>query len=389
MASHCEAMGKSRAPWKTPVFAATGMFVLALAASPARAEGESVTGPCDAVVTPPREPTADRPQEPMQDLGGAYHRWEAALELRLRERWGLPSDATGARVTPGCRAEAPREAAPAAVAAARALTERSDSTSVERGRMALCKMQAPGVLAELGAWMADEEHPLARAVCVAELATWPGAAVARGTILAGAVRRPQGNSWEIDPAIVAAANVLGTSQVRDDLVPLLAEAHAHHALGYDRLRAGLCAEEATMSGNRARACSTLPAQAEDGWRRHGPRAWLIRGFLTVGYGAAIAASIAARDSEAGRPIATVAGVAGGWVTGAAAAYYGGVAGGVDDGKSEMNVGFEGLLIGGTIVGSVLGGLAAHALAASPGARVPVTVIGLAPLYVVSIASTFQ
>ena len=366
-----------------------GMFVLAVAASPARAEGEPVTGPCDEVVTYPRAPTAYRPQEPMQDLGGEYHRSEAALELRLLGGRGLSPDATVARGTPACRAEARREAAPAAIAAARALTERSDSASVDRGRVVLCTMQDPGVLAELGGWMADEDHPLARAVCVAELATWPGAEVVRRTILAGAVRRPEGNSWEIDPAIVAAANVMGSSEVREELVPVLAEAHAHHAIGYDRLRAGLCAEDATMSGNRARACSTLPAQAEDGWRRNGARAWLIRGFLTVDYGAAIAASIAARDSEAGRPLATVAGVAGGLVAGVVAAHYGGVAGGLDDGKGERSVGFEGLIIGGSIVGGVLGGLAAHALAASPGARVPVTVLGLAPLYVISIASTFQ
>ncbi len=255
--------------------------------------------------------------------------------------------------------------------------------------MVLCSMQDPGVLAELGAWMADEDHPLARAVCVAELATWPGAEAARRTILAGAVRRPEGGSWEIDPAIVAAANVMGSPEVREQLVPVLAAGHAHHAMGYDRLRAALCAKDASMSGDRARVCSTLPTQAEDGWRRNGPRAWLIRGFLTVGYGAAIAASIAAQDGEAGRPIATVAGVAGGWVAGVAAAYYGGVAGGLHHEKGETTVEFEGLLIGGSIVGGVLGGLAAHALAASPAARVPVTVIGLAPLYVISIASTFQ
>jgi len=312
-----------------PVFAATGMFAFAVAASAARAE-----------------PTAHRSEEPMQDLGGEYHRSEAALE-------------------------------------------RSDATSVDRARMVRCTRQDPGVLAELGAWMADEDHPLARAACVAELATWPGAEVARRTILAGAVRRPEGGPWEIDPAIAAAANVMGTSELREELVPVLAEAHAHHAMGYDRLRAALCAKEATMSGDRARVCATLPAQAEDGWRRNGPRAWLIRGFLTIDYGAAIAASIAARDSEAGRPIATVAGVAGGWVAGIVAAHYGGVAGGLDAGKGETSVGFEGLIIGGSIVGGVLGGLAAHALAASPGARVPLTVIGLAPLYVISVASTFQ
>lgn len=316
------------------MFAATGMFAFAVAASAARAE-----------------PTAYRSEEPMQDLGGEYHRSEAALELRLLQR--------------------------------------SDATSVDRDRMVLCTRQEPGVLAELGAWMADEDHPLARAVCVAELATWPGAEVARRTILAGAVRRPEGGSWEIDPAIVAAANVMGTFELREELVPVLAEAHAHHAIGYDRLRAALCAKDAAMSGDRARVCSTLPAQAEDGWRRNGPRAWLIRGFLTIDYGAAIAASIAARDSEAGRPIATVAGVAGGWVAGIVAAHYGGVAGGLDAGKGETSVGFEGLIIGGSIVGGVLGGLAAHALAASPGARVPLTVIGLAPLYVISVASTFQ
>jgi hypothetical protein len=39
--------------------------------------------------------------------------------------------------------------------------------------MVLCAMQDPGATHELQAWVGDGDHPGARAMCVAELATWP------------------------------------------------------------------------------------------------------------------------------------------------------------------------------------------------------------------------
>jgi len=48
-----------------------------------------------------------------------------------------------------------------------------------------------------------------------------------------------------------------------------------------------------------------------------------------------------------------------------------------------------LVVPSVVAGSVLGGLAAHAIAASPGARAPATAIGLAPLYLFTLALTFD
>ena len=368
--------------------AATALCVLALVASPAPAAADAVAGPCDRAVTYLREATPYLRGEPVAEVGRMYQIWEADLERWLADGWGLSSGPVVARVTPACRAEIRRGEATAAVATTRALIVPSAWSRIERGRVVLCAMQDPGALTELDAWMADRESPAARAVCVAALATWPDAEAARRTVLAGAVRQAKDDSWEIDPAIVAAANVMGTSALREQLVPVLTEAHARRAAGYDRLRAALCVDS-TMSGNRMRACSTLPAGAEDRWHWNEPKAWIIRGYSTIAYGAAIATSIAARDGPGGRPLATVAGVAGGFMVGDIAAVGGAMAGGLLHDGREPDVGAYLLIAGSSILGGVLGGLAAHALAASPGARVPITVLGFAPLYVLSVATTFD
>ena len=181
---------------------------------------------------------------------------------------------------------------------------------------------------------------------------------------------------------------MGTSELREQLVPVLVEANARHAARYDRLRAALCVDSA-MSGDRMRACAALPAGAEERWRWNSPKAWVIRGFLTLDYGAAIALSVATRDVSAGRPLATVAGAAGGFMVGDIAAVGGAMAGGLLHDGREPDAGAYFLIAGSSIVGGVLGGLATHALAASPGARVPLTVLGFAPLYVFSVAATFD
>lgn len=224
-------------------------------------------------------------------------------------------------------------------------------------------------------------------MCIAELATWPGVEQQRQTILAALVRKTGVFTWEVDPAVVAAANVIGTSELREQLVPVLADAYAHHALGYDRLRAAVCAHDEAMSGNRARECSTLPSQAEQEWRRTGVRPWLTRGALTVGYGGAVALTYATRDKEVSRGFATAAGVVGGFVTGIAAVYYGGKA--VNYDVDHQDVGFEALMVAGFVAGSVLGGIGAYTLAAPPRARAPVTAAGLAPLYILAFEATFE
>ena len=368
-----------------------GTVALAVAAPRAHAEGDALSDPCNGVVSQLREaaahPAPFHVGDLVGDLGFEYRRWEADLEQALVSASSPAPDATIAWVTPACRAETRRGAAPAAVAAARALTEKSEPGWVEYGRMVLCAMQDPGSTHELQAWMGDRDHPGARAVCIAALATWPNVEQQRKTILAALVRKTGVFRWEVEPAVVAAANVLGTPELHEQLVPVLADAHAHHAVGYDRLRAAVCAHDEAMSGNRARACATLPAQAEDEWRRTGVRPWLTRGALTVGYGGAVALTYATRDKEVSRGFATAAGVVGGWVTGIAAIYLGGKA--VHYDVDHPDVGFEALMVAGFVAGSVLGGIGAYRLAAPPGARAPVTAVGLAPLYITAFEATFE
>ncbi|HLK89861.1 MAG TPA: hypothetical protein VKZ18_08205 [Polyangia bacterium] len=201
------------------------------------------------------------------------------------------------------------------------------------------------------------------------------------------VRQTDAFTWEIDPAAIAAATVRATPELLERLVPALAEAYARHALGYDRLRAAVCAHDESMSSNRARACATLPVQAEDEWRRTGVRPWVNRGAMTMVYGGTIALTYAARDEEVSRGFATGAGVLAGYVAGVAAVYLGGKA--ADYPVDHPDVGFEALMLAGAVTGGLLGGLAAHALTAPPGARAPVTAVGLAPLFIIAFEATFE
>src|SRR4029077_18420056 len=122
----------------------------------------------------------------------------------------------------------------------------------------------------------------------------------------------------------------------------------------------------------ARVCSTLPVKAEDEWRRHGARPWLTRGALTVASGGAIGLTYATRDREPSRPIATVAGVVGVCLTGTTAVALGAIALGKYDGHGEPDIGVQVVALLSGVAGGVLGGFGAHALAASPSARAPVT-----------------
>lgn len=96
---------------------------------------------------------------------------------------------------------------------------------------------------------------------------------------------------------------------------------------------------------------------------------------------------ATRDREFSRGLATAAGGVGGFVTGVAAVYFGRKA--VNYDVNHPDVGFEALMVAGFVVGSVLGGIGAHALAAPPGPRAQVTAVGLAPLYITAFEATFE
>lgn len=214
-------------------------------------------------------------------------------------------------------------------------------------------------------------------------------------LLPDAVRKRQTfwTVWEIDAAVITAAAAAASPQVRDQVVPVLVTAHARHASGYDRLRAAVCMDDETMSAARARACSTLLAGLEDGWRRRDrTEQWVVRGVATAVYAGAITAASVGRDGDSSRGIATAAGVPLGAVTGITVLV---VAVGPfiasDPKQGSASTGHQILaasaVVVGAIAGGVIGGWVAHSLADSPGARAPVTAVGLAPLYLTTLVMT--
>jgi hypothetical protein len=178
-------------------------------------------------------------------------------------------------------------------------------------------------------------------------------------------------------------------ELREELLPVLFAAHMSRALGYDRLRAAVCTNDGTMSVDRVRVCSTLPADAERAWRASQPpppNRWLVRGGATAVYAGLITA--ARFETKGVRTIPTLAGVLGGGVTAFAVPLC--VAAGHDYPRNASDeFALKALVVPSVVAGSVLGGLAAHAIAASPRARAPVTAIGLAPVYLLTLASTFD
>lgn len=369
------------------LLALTATGVLAISAPAARAaDAAPPAGPCDELVGYLREALAGPVPYSMRDSGGmpTYRGLEGNLEDRLTSTWHTQSRAYTSRVTPACRAEIRRGAAPAATAAARAWTQRTEPGWIDRGRILLCTMQDPASLGEVAAWMDNDFQSDVRAVCASELATWPGAEGIRSEIFARAVQK-RGFGWAVDHAVVAAANVLGTPELHEQLVPVLAAAHAHHALGYDRLREAVCAGDSEMSAARARACATFPADAEEEWPQSGRTArWLVKGAATAAFAGAVTVAAVERHDETGRAVATGAGVPLGAVLGltvagiAMTAARGGPAKGADSGGSKV-WGTVGLLAG-AVVGGIAGANEARRLAASPGARAPVTAVALAPVY---------
>jgi hypothetical protein len=381
---------------RVSVFAVVSVAVLALAPRPAlaEAEAEAVTGACDALSGYLRDalagPTPAVPSA-LSSFHSEYHLLESELEDTLRATAPTSPSAYTARVTPACRAEIRRGAAPAATAAAQAWTQRLERGWIDRGRIVRCAMQDPAALTEVDEWMDStyRNHPEARAVCASELASWPGAELVFSGILTRSVRRVGREAWEIDMPVVAAANVMGTPELREQLVPVLVAAHMSRAVGYDRLRAAVCTNDGMMSGDRARACSTLPREAESEWRASEPpppNRWLVRGGATAVYAGLITAALV--ETKGVRTLPTLAGVLGGGVTGLAVPVC--VAAAHDYPRNASDeVLLKALVIPSVVLGGVLGGLAGHAIAASPGARAPVTAIGLAPVYLLTLASSFD
>ncbi|HEY7373819.1 MAG TPA: sterol desaturase family protein [Polyangia bacterium] len=379
----------ARAPRSSGVRAlVVSAFMLVSAA--AHAAGARDRGACDELVTYLRAALAGPAPVVVDQSDPDYSVRESRLEESLRSTSPTMPQAYAMRVTPACRAVTRRGAAPEAIAAARGLSERREAGWIDRGRILLCTMQDPDSRGDVTGWMADPEHAEARAVCASALATWPAAERQRAAIFARAYRA-SGSRWEIDPAVVAAANVMGTFELREELLSVVDRAQWREARGYDRLRAGVCTDDGAMSVDRARACATLPAVAEDEWQRHRAQMrWVARGVTTFLYASATTAAFLEPDDGARRDIATVAGVLGGvTIVDTAIALVATARHVSPDDPTEEAFRFKEAMVGGMIAGGIAGGLVAHSIAASPRARGPVTAAALAPLYVISITMTFD
>jgi hypothetical protein len=121
---------------------------------------------------------------------------------------------------------------------------------------------------------------------------------------------------------------------------------------------------------------------------------VVRGVATAAYAGAITAAAVERNREAGREIATVAGIPDGVCLGAIAA---GIVMipivGADDAKKgspavRHTIGAV-VWVAGLVAGGVVGARVAHSLAASPDARVPVTAVGLASTYLTTLVMTLD
>lgn len=355
------------------------------------ADRDTSIGPCDALADYLRGALAG----PVPVISGptfidlGYEAREKRLEDSLRSTSPTAPLTYARRVTPVCRAETRREDAPAAVAAreaARAWTQRSERGWIDRGRIVRCAMQDFPAYNVLADWMADYFAPESRAVCASALATWPDSEHVRADIFARALRENHTSwaHWEVDEAVVAAANVLGTAELREQLVGLLVAAHTHQALGYDRLREAVCASDATMSSARARACSTLPAAAEHEWtHRYRRWQWTIRGVGAVAGAGLVTAAFLTRHQADSRRIPTAVAIPGGAIAGIDAAVLASI---VRQNKDDEDF-LPFWVVGGMLGGAVVGGLGVHELAAWPGARAPLTALAFAPIYMVVLGFT--
>jgi len=362
------------------VFALASAALLDLAAGPARAENEAGPRPCVALVDDLRKALAEPAPVLARGLETDRRLPESHLKGRLRLTLPTMPPAYTAQVTLGCRAGTCGLTEPAATMATRAWTQRRE--------IGFGTVQDLATLGEVAASRAEGNHPEARAVTASELTTRPRALLS-GALLASAIRLRQGHYWEtwyVDPDVVAQANAMGTPELREQLVSVLAAAHAHRAVGYDQLHAAVCTNDGTMSSDRAHACSTLPTEAEEEWRRSDRRnQWLVMGGATAIYAGAVTTALVERDRQTGRVIATATGVADGVfvgvVVGTIAAHPF-----LNCTRSVCKAAGYAAIVAGGIAGGVLGGHWAHGLA--PSARAPVTAVGLAPLPLITFVMTF-
>jgi hypothetical protein len=222
-------------------------------------------------------------------------------------------------------------------------------------------------------------------VCISEFVNWPNAEVARQKAFAQLVRSDE-YAWELEDALPFLLDADPSPVLRNQLVPVLEEAQRQSV--QDKGQGGeaetlyrhICAELDQASFERRTACARGPTggfQASPSRVKHP----VLDVSLTLAAAGFVAGTYAARNSDSGRAMATGAGVFGGatlgFLTGAAIAAQNA---GAFYHKGGFDKGLSALLLGTTIAGGVLGGVAAYYATSSPTARTPVAGLGLAIPY---------
>jgi hypothetical protein len=315
------------------------------------------------------------------------------IERYLREGYGpgpvtktadpsLPAGFDLSLVSDACREEVRRGQAPELLALVRGWTARPEPAWRDLGRTVSCALQDPGALRAIASWFSGRGPRVTRSICIGELVDWPNAETARRKTFAQLVRSDE-YGWDLEDALPSVLETDPSPVLRDQLVPVLEEAQRQSVedkrQGADvgALYRQICGGVDQASSERRTACARGPTggfQASPSRVKHPV---LDVGVTLVAAGF-VAGTYAARNSPSGRAMATGAGVLGGatvgFFTGAAIAFQNAGAlyhkGGADDGLSA-------LLLGATVAGGVLGGVAAYYASSSPAARTPVAGLGLA------------
>ena len=307
-----------------------------------------------------------------------------------------PQGSELALVSSECRQAARRGEAPALLGLVRSWAERADRADL--GRALACSLQDERVIADLPRWFHDGTDEHAKSVCYRSLANWPGTESVWSWVLDHAIyERPDG--WQVEPAVVDLASASATAAVRDRFLPVVRVAAGHRAVGFDALRAVVCAADEASTEVQRKTCAELASQREADWRqqevdlearrqhtaamkRHVP---LIIG-ATIVTGGAVAATYATRANEVGRGIAVASGAFSGAAIGFAAVSLSALRG---SWVSKSGRELPGLTIGAMVVGAVLGGAGTYLLTGAPGARAPATAVALAFPYALTLSLTFD
>jgi hypothetical protein len=286
-------------------------------------------------------------------------------------------------VSDACRDQVRRGEAPQLLALVRGWTARPEAVWRDLGRTLSCAIQDPGALPAIPSWFSGRGPRVTRSICISELITWPNAEVARAKAFEKLVTSDE-YGWDLEEVLPSALSSNPSPALRDELVPALQEAQRQSVQPEKRQGADIgalylqiCAGLDEASIDRRTACARGPSGGFQASRHRVKHPVLDIGVTLVAAGL-VAGTYAARNSDLGRTMATGAGALGGatlgLVAGATLAIENAGAhfhkGGSDDGLSA-------LLLGATVAGSVLGGVAAYYATSSPSARAPVAGLGLA------------